>query len=518
MNGVTRSFVNRLLHAELSELANCSQRFVTAIDNHNYLPEDFPEEVAKAICASLENLHAGSVEGCRLPLEHAIVRLSEIRTDYFSLPFDQTNEQSGSANKEVRLERGDSLDQALTQLISSATTSLDAYRRQLRESFELRDESDFLELALPSDEDLAFSPGIRGTLDRLSEFRSAIPEDADKSARLLAVATADVENSAKATQSELSARPIIRKWLKLLAVSTRVAALTARTLGKTVKGAIYFGAPLYRRWDAMWDDFFEFGINQAELWADEAVSLSERLERKPQTIPPVDNVDRKRVTGQIHRTKGVPFVFSLDGKIYRLAEEFHDLKIGQVVSFLIGRGADGEGVAVKVQPEGDIVIWRGKAIAKSQAHSIAAEQIKKIMAKNGTGRAVHTKVLLRQLTKDFTPKDWIGDDSSELFATIVSSMKGYSIQKVGRHNVVARGPVDLSPVHATDMLDWAASFLESIPGNGISIGELASEFSRAFGAGIVSPKELLLDAEKFSTPFFTDKRFRVVETFVSLTK
>src|SRR5687768_10767893 len=100
------------LISELQEVSAASTHLEQAIQQHNFLPEDFPRENLQLICASLNGLHLGSLEGCRVPLEYASVRLSEIRRGQFSFsPLDNAERARGDLESPPPLlTRGDALD------------------------------------------------------------------------------------------------------------------------------------------------------------------------------------------------------------------------------------------------------------------------------------------------------------------------------------------------------------------------------------------------------------------------
>lgn len=113
--------IDENLSSELSEVKTSAQELIKAVAQHNFLPEDFPTQQLELIAKSLCGLIEGSLEGARLPLEHAGVRVSEIRRRFFLHSTNGHNEEEREFEV-PSLERGDALDAKFSSLLSSIST------------------------------------------------------------------------------------------------------------------------------------------------------------------------------------------------------------------------------------------------------------------------------------------------------------------------------------------------------------------------------------------------------------
>ncbi|WP_297340113.1 hypothetical protein [Pseudophaeobacter sp.] len=129
------TIIDENLFLELSEVKVASQDLTLAVDQHNFLPEDFPNAQFLLLSKSLCGLNDGSLEGARLPLEHAAVRLSEIRRRFFLHSTGAVQEDEAEFYI-PSLERGDALDLRFSSLLSAISTALDAYREQARNEYQ----------------------------------------------------------------------------------------------------------------------------------------------------------------------------------------------------------------------------------------------------------------------------------------------------------------------------------------------------------------------------------------------
>ena len=502
---------NRLLTMELDDLRRASHEFWSDLDEHNYLPDDFPIEQCQRICKTLSGLANGSAEGCRLPLEHAIVRLSEIRGQQFIVDPDQQNQAETDLPK---LQRGDSLDRSLALLISAATTSLDAYRQQLRKEIKLRDEEDYLGVSFANASENADARRLVDANAALDEFGNQLRVDENGVGDRLSRDIADVQNLANATRTELHSRPIIRKWLRILSKGTKTAALAARGTGIALKKALDLGVPLYRRWEEMWGDFFEFGVTQTELWADEIITLSEKLDAEAKAFTKGQESKLARTLGIAISVRGQWIANSEDGRVFQIHPEEKPswMRPEEMIEFTPEPDTNGHPLATKISPDKLHIILEDKFLHKNTARPLLEKTVLKRLSK----KPVHYKRISNWFRKlNVRPSHWykiLGFNTPQEF---IDSIEGVSTQQFSDRVYYASKPIDISPISVDEFLEWALIYISTLPNEMCNVGELASEANDHFGMGIV-PASKLMDVSKFSEPLIDDERFDVSGSIIRL--
>ncbi|MFF0946785.1 hypothetical protein ACFYE9_03660 [Rhizobium leguminosarum] len=261
------SKINDEFALELREVRATGSKLRESIDQHNFLPDDFPKEQINLLLVALHGLEDGSLEGARLPLEHANVRLSEIRRRYF-VHRDQGLDGEDESPLPV-LERGDSLDARFSQLLSAISTALDAYREQSRSEYESLNTDEYIDI-LPG-----IAPaniGIAEGLQQINQF-AALAGHARETRwaesvpiQDVALSAADAGNSLASVRAEASSQFVIRGWIKKLA---RFSADALNVLGKTLDAVSVAGQiahEFYLRYKATVSKIREVVIKEAQEW------------------------------------------------------------------------------------------------------------------------------------------------------------------------------------------------------------------------------------------------------------
>lgn len=263
---------------ELEEVSAASRALNTSIGDSNNLPSDFPRDSVTEICNSLRELHAGSAEGCRVPLEYARSRLPAIRRKYIQIESLEVDPLS----EEPSLTRGMTIDRGVQYLLASVTTALDEYRRLAAEAV---DDPILIEVDKPSDPE-AHAPVIATSQTVETQFEDArlnmqeVWSETSLKADSLNRSIIDAENINRLGRAELTQKTIVVRWLKSLAKKMRQYPSIIRGLGNTISVTHDIAAPLIKHWEKIWADFTSLALDSYKDLADVFYNIADNLENR----------------------------------------------------------------------------------------------------------------------------------------------------------------------------------------------------------------------------------------------
>ncbi len=326
------SKIDDVLSAELHEVKISSEHFTAAVESHNYLPDEFPTHQIRMLTVSLGGLSEGSLEGARIPLEHANVRLSEMRRRFFSHRGSDSEEED--AFDVPTLERGDALDSSLISLLSSISTALDAYREQARSELESTNTSDFLDIIPGINTESQENIGIESQIAAFDELQQQANEDRNSSnsaIELVAVSAADARNSLASAEAEASSSYVIRGWIRKL---TRLSADSLMLLRKSIDGLSVAGGvayTFYKKYKSSVSNIRDSVIKEAQDWLS---FISEQLQRAESVLREESQSTEDVSFGIVRSIATQKFIVTADDIPFAISPMEKDLpKIGSIVQF-----------------------------------------------------------------------------------------------------------------------------------------------------------------------------------------
>ncbi|MFC2969477.1 OST-HTH/LOTUS domain-containing protein [Acidimangrovimonas pyrenivorans] len=341
---------NAALRQELVSVSQAATEVISAINEQNFLPDDFPTASLIDICTTLSDLKNGTAEGCRAPLEYARGRVPAIRRNHFLV--EDPNEAAGAPSGEPALLRGMSLDQRLSELIASITTALDEYRYQASEQNE-EDLSNLRSVTVSSESEISrvvtdadkIEIMMRTAFEELDSISNADSQSADTLSRTLK----DTEGLARVSKAELSFGVVVVRWYKNIVTAAKKMPKAIETAAKGVKVGVDIGQSFSARWMEMAGNLFDFGLNEIDRWADTAIEVCQKLqkradgvgatidetpqqdEKSPENVFDADNLYRDGYVSYVEKRGLYAFLLDVQSNRYFLRLENGHLRTGQPV-------------------------------------------------------------------------------------------------------------------------------------------------------------------------------------------
>ncbi len=269
---------NAELLRELDSVSQDALNVISAVTELNFLPDDFPAAALVDICETLSDLPNGTAEGCRVPLEYARGRIPAIRRKHFLV-----EDVALLESDDPSLLRGMSLDRRLSELIASIATALDEYRFQASEqrddaiasltAIDVTNEPKIDQVTLEADK---VEQAMRSASADLNEMAVNDSSNAD----LLSRSLKDAEGLARVSKAEVGFDAVVVRWYESIASAAKKMPKVIMTAAKAVKVGTDISKAFSARWIEMSQSLFDFGLQEIDKWADTAIEVSERLQKR----------------------------------------------------------------------------------------------------------------------------------------------------------------------------------------------------------------------------------------------
>lgn len=499
---------------ELGEVKSAARELQEGIDQHNFLPEDFPKKQIELHLLALGGLLDGSLEGAKLPLEHASVRLAEIRRRHFGHRSDVVDEVDALF---PALERGDALDTRITKLLSAISTSLDAYREQSRTEFESLNTGEYLEVLPGLD---ARGADLTDDLKQLDDLALAARSShwiTRPPVESVAVSATDARNVLATTQAEASAGFLIRGWAKKLARGSADALnVLSRTL-KTISVVGGVGYEFYVRYKSTISKIRDLFISEAREWLK---FLLEKVDHAEEILRDYANEHQRENYGMMDSIRGHRHVTTINFISFPVSQAEEKLPgKGTMVAFDLDNSAS-PAVATNIQQTSKYLLIEGQLLTPEQAREPVLRLIQNYISQR-PNKMAPIKHLDRRLTgkgngQSLPAKYWRILGHENLSSFIASTDKLFGVPSQESPNYVALEPVQLEKISKDDVIDWSYQYIAGLGGR-ISLGDLAHAASKHFSNGRV-PVRLQVGTDQFSSIFDGDFRLIMADGYIETTE
>lgn len=274
------SKVGEVYARELQEVRSQAIALDEAIDRHNFLPDDFPKPQIRLLLRSLTGLVDGSLEGTKLPLEHAATRISEVRRRHF-LHIEGNHSPEVDDSSPV-LQRGDALDSHFSAVLTSIHTALAAYREQTRSEIESTNSDEYISILPAINAGKSDIESIETQISELNDLATFATESRwskEDSISTTARSAADARNYLISTEAEISFGFIVNGWIKRLALTSADALkiLSVSIEAVSVSGGVAY--EFYKKYKSTLSRIRDVVIDEAQEWLSFIKSHVEAAER-----------------------------------------------------------------------------------------------------------------------------------------------------------------------------------------------------------------------------------------------
>lgn len=271
------------LAEELREVAGHARALQEALRRSNGLPDAFPAQQFDELLTGLQALVDGTAEGCREPLTYARARLPQIRREYIL-----TEARSAGAKVEgdqvPPLMRGETIDNALSALMTSVSTALDEYRR-------LAGESGLDEVDTSSSQTLdQDAPDVRSAIKAASLAEKQLGATKDEVEKLVKRESAkgdelkrqltDARGLYRLARIELRMPQFVPEWLKRTAAAARNYPGLLRITSRAIHVGVDVAESMNKVWSRLQDRITSASFDTMRDAADELLKLADKWEKK----------------------------------------------------------------------------------------------------------------------------------------------------------------------------------------------------------------------------------------------
>ncbi|MYM54600.1 hypothetical protein [Thalassovita mangrovi] len=499
---------------ELAEVQNAAISLEQAIEAHNFLPDDFPRSQVEYLIISLSGLPNGSLEGVRAPLEHASVRLSEVRRRFFY--HSDPSEQEDEENAEPTLERGDSLDHRFVSLLSAISTALDAYREQARSDFETTNTHDYLEVLPQLGLNASTRPPIARQIELLGELSGdAMSSDVsdERHVNNLGRSAADARNLLASTKAEVESKFVIRGWLRTLSSKSADALKVLRISIDAIEVSGGVAAEFYKKFKGTISSVRDVAIEESREWLR---FISRQLERAEKTLRETGEEKTEHSIGVIRAMSGQKLVVTEDDIPFAVHPQERVLpEIGRVVSFNVDM-SDGKPLAREIKENLDYLVLNKKFIRVEEAYAPAIRIIESIVESSNLSAVPISHIERKTVRSGLLPSSfWKSMGYPNLGSFAVSGGNLFAYPDDEKPAYLGSKPFTIRSTSKELVKEWALDYL-SEKGGKVKIGDLAQAAALYFSGGVL-PVRHQLGGLKFSDIFLEDIRFAVGRGMIGLT-
>lgn len=499
---------------ELVEVQNTAVSLEQAIKEHNFVPDDFPRSQVEYLIISLSGLQNGSLEGVRAPLEHASVRLSEVRRRFFY--HADPSEQEDENNAEPTLQRGDSLDQRFVSLLSAISTALDAYREQARSDFETTNTHDYLEVLPQLRSDGSTHPPIERQIELFGELSGDAMSSGvsyDRYVNNLGRSAADARNLLASTKAEVESKIVIRGWLRTLSEGSADALKLLRISIDAIEVAGGVAAEFYKRFKGTISSVRNVAIEESREWLQ---FISRQLERAEKALRETGEEKAEHAIGVIRAMGGQKLVMTEDDIPFAVHPEERVLpEIGSVVSFHVDM-SDGKPLARKIKANHDFLVLNKKIIRVEDAYIPALRVIEGIVKNSNLSVVPILHIERKAIRSGLLPSSfWKSIGYSSLGSFSVSGGNLFAYPDDEKPAYLSSKPFNIRSTSKELVKEWALDYLAERGGE-VKMGDLAQAAALHFSGGVL-PVRHQLGGLKFSEIFIDDIRFTVGRGLIGLT-
>ncbi|WP_425647764.1 hypothetical protein [Agrobacterium leguminum] len=485
---------------ELREVKSAALNLQEGMNRHNFLPEDFPKAQIELHLLALGGLLDGSLEGAKLPLEHASVRLAEIRRRHFVHRSDVVDEENILY---PTLERGGALDTRFTELLSAISTALDAFREQSRTQFDSLNEGDYLEI-LPRLQ--AQGKTFPYELTQLGDLATAArdsPWSTRQPVENVAVSAADARNVLATTQAEASADFVIRGWAKKLARGSADALNVLSRSLTTISVVGGVGYEFYLRYKSTISKIRDLFISEAKEWLK---FLSEKVDDAEGVLRDYANGHQRGNYGMMDLIRGHRHVTTANYITFPVSKSQEKTPgKGIMVTFDLDNSATPP-VAINIKQTSEFLLVEGELLTPEQAREPILKLIENYISERPKKmipiRYLDSRFTAKRNSKLVPAKYWnvLGYDSIQDFINSCENL--FAIPSRENLLYVSVEPKNFPKLSKKDVVDWTYKYLAEMGGR-LSLGDLATASSRHFSDGMV-PVRVQVGVDQFSSIFDGD--------------
>jgi hypothetical protein len=498
---------------ELAEVKDAAVSLEQAIEAHNFLPDDFPRSQIEYLIISLSGLPNGSLEGVRAPLEHASVRLSEVRRRFFY--HSEPSEQEDEKNADPTLERGDSLDQRFVSLLSAISTALDAYREQARSDFETTNTHDYLEVLPQLRSDASTHPPIEQHIKlfgKLSDNALSSGVSDERYVYNLGRSAADARNLLASTKAEVESKFVIRGWLRTLSERSADALKVLRISITAIEVAGGVAAEFYNKFRGTISSVRDVAIEESREWLR---FISQQLERAENALRKSGEDKAEHSIGVIRAMGGQKLVVTEDDIPFAVHPQERVLpEIGRVVSFNVDM-SDGKPLAREIKENLDFLMLNKRFVKVEEAYAPAMRIIEGIVENSNLLAVPIPHIERKAVRSGLLPSSFwksMGYPNLGSFAISGGNLFAYPDDETPAY--LGSKPFDIRSISRELVREWALGYL-SEQGGEVKIGDLAQAAAMHFSGGVL-PVRHQLGGLKFSDIFLEDNRFEVGRGLIGL--
>jgi hypothetical protein len=515
---MARQAPTQALSAELRAVSNAAKVLREAIQSHNYLPSSFPTDVLALECQALNSLQLGSLQTAQVVLEHAIVRLSDVRRNHFLLSDDSSPSDNGNREDEEThpiLERGDSLDREIAFLISAVSTALDGIRAQLQLDYTSSIADQYLDIVRGSDIHVSGDAVLSNTevfadvAKAANENDNPVSQDVDELGR----SAMDARSSILATAAESASKVVIAGWLRRLTAHSATALSALRLSVKVVKSTGGVTYEFYKKWQETLGRIEGVIVEEAFGWLNEIEKRLGGAEERLRSLV----TDRESQFGITRYLQGQLIVLDGDGTPYSVDSEIKIKPLGNSVVTFLKSSRSGIVVATQIRQVRNVFCVGGKFLHGQEA-KIEIERVAFNVLGNGYSAVSSKRFEKAMADQDIVPTFFwrtLGYNEFDHWAENLPGIHLYGDPSSRKNRFYAAKvrPFALPPL--PDFLAWSEAVIIKRGGQA-KLSDLASLAQEEFGAPKGVPIRALYKSANFGDLFFDDDRFVVEQDKVRL--
>jgi len=297
---------SRPLQREFEAVAEAARELIEALRQSNAgFPKDFPQEGLSDLLAGLLRLPDGTAEGGRVQLDHAYLRLNEVRSRYFAFDYgDGPGEETPSPVRKLPL------DISLQLLIASAGTALATANREAGEQRSSLQPTEFvgwMEADINTPEAISEADSLEKSLTACRERGRETLRPSSNNTDLLNRRVSDAERLTQSAKAELKFETTVPSWIQKLANALRQTPKLIEAAADAIDVAVDVISPFHDQWLRLKEDLFDLAKTNLPIFTGNLRSAAKKLDKAfGQQIPINDEIDLQLVHEMILRGEMPP--------------------------------------------------------------------------------------------------------------------------------------------------------------------------------------------------------------------